>query len=111
MDSKAETKLKVQGVVGAVIKDGVFKTCISAPTSLTIPKEIKTLGRGCLSGQDNLERIILSSSVIEVEDYCLANCPNLKVIRIHKGQEVFIKTLTMCNKARVEYVPSSKERG
>lgn len=100
-DSLLEAKLNVQGLIGVVIKEGCLYSCVTAPISLTIPKGIKVLGRSCLSGQDLLERITISSSVIKVEESCLSNCTNLKVIRIHKGQEHLISSLTYGNKARV----------
>lgn len=107
-NSSLEAKLSVQGLIGAVIKEGCLYSCVTAPISLTIPKGITVLGRSCLSGQDLLERITISSSVIKVEESCLSNCPNLKVIRIHKGQEDLISGLTYGNKAVVRYVTGNE---
>lgn len=109
MSELLKTKFTVQGAEGVVISGTKLCTCISTPFSLTIPRGITALGKGCFSGQDNLRRIIIPSSVIIVEQNCFANCPNLKLIRVPESLKDFENVLKYGNSARVEYVSDSRK--
>ena len=109
MSELVKTKFTVQGVEGVVLTGTKLVTCNSTPISLTIPKGVTVLGKSCLSGQDNLKRIRISSSVIKVEENCLSNCPNLEVILIHSSLREYEEILKYGNKARIEYVSDYKE--
>lgn len=98
------TKFTVQGAKGVVLDGTTLSTCSTTPISLTIPKGITVLGKSCLSGQDNLKRIIISSSVINIERNCLANCPNLELIRIPKSLSIFEPILKYGNNAKIDYI-------
>lgn len=103
MKDSVLAKLIVQGTKGVVMEGTKFKSCISTPNSLTIPRGICVIGKGCFSGQDNLEWICLPSSIISVEPMCFANCPNLKVIKCHSDLTDFESILKYGNNAEVIY--------
>lgn len=104
MNNSIYVKLIFQGTQGVVIEGTKIKSCISTPNSLSIPKGISALGKSCFSGQDNLERIYLPSSVILVEAKCFANCPNLRLIKCHDNLRKFEDILKYGNNAEVIYV-------
>jgi hypothetical protein len=107
MDDLIRAKLNVQGVIGAVVSNGVLKTCKTAPVFLTIPKEVKKLGSGCLSGQNTLEVLHLPKGV-EIDKYALANCNNLRIIKCPDSLSCYEKNLKYGNSAEVIYVHSDK---
>lgn len=104
IDSLVLTKLVVQGASGVVIEGGCLLTCVSTPAFLTIPRGVVKLCQGCLSGQDTLKRVTIGGSVVSVDTYCFANCPNLEVIRCGTQLRPFEDRLKQGNNARVEYV-------
>lgn len=106
MEDSIYTKLVIQGTKGVVIEGTKLMSCISTPVSLSIPKGISVIGKSCFSGQDNLERIYIPSSVIRIENMCFANCPKLRVIKCHNNLRVFENILKYGNNAEVIYVNS-----
>ena len=96
-------KLKLQGVVGAEVKNGVLLSCTSAPASFTIPAGIVELADFCLSGQDNLRQVFLINNVSKVGTACFANCPKLVQIICNPSLRKYHKELKSGNHAIVIY--------
>jgi hypothetical protein len=104
MEESYLVRLKLQGADGVEFRDDCLLSCKSAPTSLSIPKGVLDLKSGCLSGQPDLERVSLPSTLIHIGDACFANCPNLRVIKCYPQMKPFEETLKYGNKAEVVYV-------
>ena len=103
-DSFIRLKLEMQEVKGAVVVDSVLKDCKLTPNVLSIPKGVRVLANGCLSGQDNLSVLILPSTIEFVGDSVLSNCPNLVMIKCYSDLRLYEKKLMYGNKAKVFYV-------
>jgi hypothetical protein len=101
-DGSIVAKLTFQGMKGAVVKDGVFKTCTTAPSYLAIPYGVTRLRKGCLSGQNELETIRLPEGVV-IEDCVLANCINLKYIKCPETLKCYEHNLKYGNNAEIIY--------
>lgn len=108
MDSPIGAKLLIQGARGVVIEGTMIRSCISTSISLSIPRGITVLCKSCFSGQDNLERVKLPSSIVSVEPKCFANCPNLKTIYCYSSLQSFEGILKYGNNAEVVYVDCGK---
>lgn len=98
-----ETKLALQGVKGIKLVGTRLESCDFVPSFVTIPYGITSIGMGCFSGQNNLERIFLPSSIIDIESLCFANCTNLRVIKCYESLRKFERILKYGNNAEVVY--------
>ena len=100
--------LNAQGVKGAVVKNGVLKTCTTVPNSLTIPKGIRRLETHALAGHNNLGHLIISDTVESVGNFVLVNCPNLRLIECHTNLKSYEELLRYGNLSEVSYVYSRR---
>ena len=105
--SKIEAEFTYQGAKGFIIKDNCLVSCEITPDVLVVPKGITKIGRGCFSGHDNLKKCIISSSVVEVEKFCFANCPNLEYIKCGDNLRKYESILKYGNEAKIIYVNSN----
>ena len=99
-------KLKLQGVLGAVIKDATLVDVYYAPPILYLPEELESLGTSCFSGQTDLKEIRLPSNLKEIDKLVFTNCPNLKKIIIpdkYKNDTTVLRKLVYCNNANIEF--------
>lgn len=99
-------KLKLQGVLGAVIKDTTLVDVYYAPPILYLPDELESLGTSCFSGQKDLKEIRLPNKLKEIDKLVFTNCPNLKKIVIpdkYKNDETVLRILGYCNNANIEF--------
>ena len=103
-DDNLKAKLILQGFKGVVVKDGVLKSCKVAPKHAIIPYGIKRLSYGCLSGQDDLIDVKISSSCTIIDGAPFCNCINLKYIYCNKNLQQFESVLKCSNNAEVRYV-------
>lgn len=99
-------KLKLQGVLGAVLKDTTLVDVYYAPPILYLPEELESLGTSCFSGQKDLKEIRLPSNLKEIDKLVFTNCPNLKKIIIpdkYKNDATVLRKLGYCNNANIEF--------
>lgn len=97
-------KLKMQGVLGAIIEDTTLVDVYYAPPYLYLPKEIEHLGTSCFSGQNDLEEISLTDSIKDLSRLIFTNCKNLRKIIIPESLLPYKNQLTYCNNAEIEVV-------
>lgn len=97
------SRLTIQGVVGAKVRDGKLISCSSAPSHLTVPSGITELESYCFSGQDNLVEVWLINDVVKVGRACFANCPKLKKIVCNTALRGYETVLRSGNNAVVVF--------
>lgn len=95
-------KLKLQGVLGAVVKDAKLVDVYYAPPILYLPDEIEELGTSCFSGQNDLREITISKNVYDLSNLVFTNCKNLEKIIIPEHLIKYKNQLTYCNNAEVK---------
>lgn len=104
-------KLKLQGVLGAVLKDTTLVDVYYAPPILYLPEELESLGTSCFSGQKDLKEIRLPSNLKEIDKLVFTNCPNLKKIVIpekYRNDTTVLRKLGYCNNANIEFYNEGK---
>lgn len=69
---------------------------------LVIPNIVSVMDKACLSGLSSLESVTIGESVKDIKEFCLANCQNLKVIKISKSLLRFKSVLCEQNNAIIK---------
>lgn len=79
-DVSLKARLYLQGFDGVEVKSGIIRNCEVVPDVAVIPHGILGLADGCLSGQLNLEKVFIPTSVNFIGEGVFSNCPNLRLI-------------------------------
>lgn len=107
MDSSLDISLWLLNM-NLVSKDRVI-TGVSGrcPRFVILPNKTKGIADLVFSGVKEIVELHINKDIEFIGRDVCANCPNLKRIYIHKGQEHFIKGLTHYNEAEVIYADSN----
>lgn len=88
-DDTLRAKLYLQGFEKVQIENKVIVDCTVVPDIAIIPYGVEGLADGCMSGQLNLRRVLVPSSIKEIGEGVFSNCPNLELIVLDVNIQVF----------------------
>ncbi|MDD5791489.1 MAG: leucine-rich repeat protein [Erysipelotrichaceae bacterium] len=93
--------------------DWSFYSCMKAEGTLVIPEGLKVINQKAFTNDENLDRVILSSSLEEIAFYAFEDCHGLREVvvpRDSKLRKISDKAFRECGLLRYFYIPESVER-